>query len=278
MPVLTDHDSRPNSPLGGETGEAPGALDDEADYRLTTTNDSLDGWQAEVDRTPEILTAEQMGQEIDALSFDLEGLYRAHENLESRVSHLFALVERLDEGLTSQLERVTAERLDLADSRHLDQINLAEAFRVLVEQRIVPMAAREARLHRSGYKPERVARLVSEICASLFRLPSNAEESLLQIKMKSDHWPEAAAGLIADAASLYQSVAKTGLPFYWDFYLAPRKGLEESWQEPWVGCDLGWPPKFVVVPAYVVSGQVFCRQKVFTAPRGQRSPQRPSVE
>ncbi|WP_147437483.1 hypothetical protein [Micromonospora musae] len=276
---MTDYDGWPSPSLGGEGGELDIELDDMADDRpIASDITSTGGGKTEIDQSPKSLNAEQLGEEIDALSFDLDQLYQAHEALESRVSHLFALAERLEEGLTSQLERVTADRRDLADARHLDQLKLAETFRVLVEQRILPIAAREARLHRSGYKPERVARLVSEICAVLFRLPGSAKEGLLHIKMSSNHWADVAGDLAAKAESLYQNVAETGLPFYWDFYLAPRKGLDESWQEPWVGCDANWPARFVVVPGYFVGGQIFCRQRVFTAPRGQRTPKSLAVE
>jgi hypothetical protein len=95
------------------------------------------------------------------------------------------------------------------------------------------------------------------MCVELFRFGAD---------VRIDASSGQAREVLSKAHSIRREAEQSGLNCYWDYYFVPGGALDETWQEPWGGCDAGDPAKFLVAPAYVVDKRIFQRQRVFTAP------------
>jgi len=64
---------------------------------------------------------------------------------------------------------------------------------------------------------------------------------------------------------IHRRVEDTGLPFHWSWEAILGDPIDEDLQEAWGSCDPEGPIEFVVTPAYIVDGMVYCPQRVFTS-------------
>jgi hypothetical protein len=67
-----------------------------------------------------------------------------------------------------------------------------------------------------------------------------------------------------DTVAIRTLAVELGLDHRWDFSAVAGTVLRADYQAPFGRCDPSRPVEFVVFPAFLVEGRVFCRQRVFT--------------
>ncbi|WP_405423857.1 hypothetical protein [Streptomyces erythrochromogenes] len=220
-----------------------------------------DAWSAQLAELDlRILRLEQLGQRLERNQTDLVGSFR---KLEGRVNTLLAARTR--------------DRADLATNSHNTHQTIALAYRALVEQRVQAFARAEFRHSRHNdrwHERQRLPRFIAELSKHLFygnggRIPLVPElRTALGLSRDSDTGNESLRTLRSECLTLGKRTETAGLHAYWDFTCSSDAALDSERQEPWSPCDPNDPVRFVVAPAYVVEGQVYARQYVYTSPGG----------
>ncbi len=194
-----------------------------------------------------------------------EDLRKENDVLRRKLTEAEDTIAQLDSRLSALLSDRTRKRGDLSTEDQTHHLEIAERFRLLVDQRLQWLARRSMDGKRSSRSQrQELARLVENCCSALFEGPEIDEERLQALLSVSDAGPDQSVrGICEGAGRIRASIAESGLPHRWAFDFQPNVDIDPSYQERWNSCQAG-KVKFVVTPGYVVNGQVFCLQRVYT--------------
>ncbi|MDO0912931.1 hypothetical protein QQM39_19390 [Streptomyces sp. DT2A-34] len=181
-------------------------------------------------------------------------------------------IERLERQVGILLAARLEGRDDLAAAPHGDHQVLARRFRTLIEQNFLTFARRYAsRCDRVLDRPatEQTARLISLLSRQLFTeaqpLPTVQDTiRLLHLPEHDGHIEAAITALREHCADLATRIRHAGLDHAWDFTASSGTPADPTRQDVWAACDARAPVSFIVSPAYLVSGRMYCPQLVFT--------------
>lgn len=197
--------------------------------------------------------------------------------LEQRLGELsrsYADLQRSHEKMNRQLTALLAERTrarpDLATTSHSEASVIARQYRSIIEQQMHTVA--RAYGHRSPLvagvtADKRVPLLIGKLSEVLFTehyLPK-AEAVMNHVGVADDPEAERLFGDLREAVNdLRRRSRQIGLPARWDFTFEAFTLCDGNTQEPWTSCEPEAKVRFLVAPSYIVDGQIFARQYVFT--------------
>ncbi|MFK0141337.1 hypothetical protein [Streptomyces murinus] len=200
----------------------------------------------------------------------VEQLERTAKAAEREHGELRRRLARLERQLGALLAARTEQRDDLAGVEHSDHQDIARRFRTLIEQRFQNFARRYAdkSVHTMDRpERERVTRLISLLSTQVFTdaIPlSPGIRRELGLPEEGGHIEQAIANVRRDGCDLAERIHRAGLSHRWDFEHRAGVPLDPARQEAWPSCDSQAPVRFVISPAYVVNGVVYCPQYVYT--------------
>jgi hypothetical protein len=198
-------------------------------------------------------------QELERLCCEHVAIAQRLNYVEASIAQMQSDIAVLDDRRSGRLAAADAERTDHSDGRHIAQLEIARQYQNFVEQDLFSLARTEITFSRSrAPRREWIPRCIGSMCAELFRV---GDAPTLHAKGERRQHVLAAAEAIRNLAD------QSGLNCSWDFYFTHGRLVDERWQQPWGGCDVKDPVKFLVAPAYVVDNYIYQRQQVFTAPR-----------
>jgi hypothetical protein len=180
-------------------------------------------------------------------------------------------IDRLERQVGVLLAARLEGRNDLAAAPHGDHQILARRFRTLIEQNFLTFARRYARrCDRVLDRPaaEQTARLISLLSRQLFTgtLPTSRDTiRSLRLPEHDGHVEAAITVLRGHCADLATDIQRVGLDHAWDFTAFSGTPVDPTRQDVWATCDARAPVSFVMSPAYLVNGRMYCPQLVFTA-------------
>ncbi|MFE7559038.1 hypothetical protein [Kitasatospora sp. NPDC057500] len=218
---------------------------------------------------------EAWSQQLAELDLRLLKLEQITHRLERNQNELNGSLRKLEGRVNTLLAARTRDRADLATSSHSAHQTIALNYRALVEQRVQAFARGEFKHSRHTARwPERqqLPRFISELSRHLFYaagtlIPLVPDlRAALGVSRDSDTSNESLRKLRSECVSLGKRAEEAGLHAHWDFTCTNGAALDAERQEPWSPCDPNNPVRFAVAPAYVVEGQVYARQYVYTSP------------
>ncbi|MFI8515339.1 hypothetical protein ACIGHB_29845 [Streptomyces sp. NPDC085460] len=198
-----------------------------------------------------------LSRRLTLLERDYKLLHKEHERLQTRVAEL-------ESHLAPAAPPCPQQPRQGNNVHHL----IAREFVVLVEQRVQSLA-RAASRNPSQDSPEELHHRIGAVCRALFGQDAPRTETVLAALHRSplDRLAPTAARLCERGLELRHQAETSGLPTAWDFEFATGTPLDDTWQEPWLGCVNHLPGLFVVAPAYLVAEQVYVRQRLHTGHR-----------
>ncbi|MFG2370473.1 hypothetical protein ACGFY9_03210 [Streptomyces sp. NPDC048504] len=179
-------------------------------------------------------------------------------------------IERLERQLGVLLAARLEGRDDLAAAPHGDHQTLARKFRTLIEQNFLTFARRySSRCDRVLDRPatEQTARLISLLSQQFFTdaLPASRDTiRFLRLPEGDGHIETAITTLRGHCSDLATRIHRAGLDHAWDFAAPSGAPADPTRQDVWTTCDARAPVGFVMSPAYLVNGRIYCPQLVFT--------------
>ncbi|WP_432864897.1 hypothetical protein [Microbispora rosea] len=182
------------------------------------------------------------------------------------MSELWQLFTGLDERLANVLGEKTRLRDDLASADISVHLRNAASYRYLVEQQLQRLVRRGLKANgTTAAKPERVARVMSELCRVL--LVEDIDRDRIQMSFKENR--EASLdGLVSEICEQAMDIRRTiemspGL-HNWEWDAEIGVPVNPDHQDVWSSCDPDRPIRFLIAPAYMVDGHTFSPQIVFT--------------
>ncbi|MFI1890201.1 hypothetical protein [Streptomyces jumonjinensis] len=207
-------------------------------------------------------------RELDIGHQRLIVLERDKAQLQQQVATLQSHQQRLDERLNAFMAAQTRLRQDLPSSGHVEHHSIARQYQVLIEQSLHPLArATEDLCWPAPPHFPPVPWHIGQLSGALFhdRPHAGAVEAALGLEGTAPpRVHELIHRTLSEAQSLWQRAGQAGLAYQWDFGLLPGSSLDPARQTAWPSCDPGLPAQFVVAPAYLVEGTVYCHQRVGT--------------
>lgn len=150
----------------------------------------------------------------------------------------------------------TAEDVDAGRHCHL-----AIRFTNVMEQDIQHIARTEGRLQ-NGSERRAVAARVAELCRSLTRAPG--AQPFVPDEFEGPDLQKLARRVLSEFSDVLEDAFGAGGFIAFDFGADFGAPATEEYQRCWTMCDPDSPVTFVVIPGYVVDGQRFSHQVVFT--------------
>jgi hypothetical protein len=203
---------------------------------------------------------------LEERTLELERQMRAGVKVHEQQAEL---IRHLQARLNAYITAGTRPRGDVASNAHASQETIAHEVRQFIEQRLQNIA-RNRIMHADGLarhpRRQQIPRLLGALCEILFgeRGPDFHElRALLNIPEYGAAF-EAVSEAYSKACEFRERGRASGLKCEWIFDVAYGAPLNPDRQEVWPSCDQERPVLFVVAPGYVVDGQLFLQQRVFT--------------
>jgi hypothetical protein len=277
---------RPTQPhtYGGHDSDAAAAGLAQTGSDLSSPFPAVTVDQEQAERQPDSITTCCHCTSVSAVTSDLDfirtqfleherrliGLERDLTGGEQSLKHLQAGFRRLESRIDALLAARTRERPDVATTVHSAHRAIADEFRPFVEQRLQAVArelAAQPEWEASYQRREIVPRLIAILSKHLFsdRAITYTSHVMEELYISDRTVAHDLFTVTRDKArDLRRRSREAGLAARWDFNLGSAN-VDPNRQDAWLGCDGSGEVLFVVSPSYLVDGQLYAKQLVFTS-------------